>query len=53
MPLTITDRPAVILYADNGPGASTAPDVQQFRRLLGKAALALEVLILRNKIMMI
>jgi len=53
MPLTITDRPAVILYADNGPEASTAPDVQQFRRLLGKAALALEVLILRNKIMMI
>ena len=53
MPLTITDRPAVILYADNGSEASTAPDVQQFRRLLGKAALALEVLILRNKIMMI
>jgi len=53
MPLTITDRPAVILYADNGPEASTAPDVQQFRRVLGKAALALEVLILRNKIMMI
>jgi len=53
MPLTITDRPAVILYADNGPESSTPPDVQQFRRLLGKAALALEVLILRNKIMMI
>ncbi len=53
MPLTITDKPAVILYADNGPDASTAPDIQQFRRLLRKAALALEVLILRNKIMMI
>jgi type II secretion system (T2SS) protein E len=53
MPLTINDRPAVMLYADNGPDASTAPDIQQFRRVLRKAALALEILILRNKIMMI
>jgi hypothetical protein len=53
MPLTITDRPAVILYADNGPDASKAPDVEGYRRLLRKAALALEVLILRNKLMMI
>jgi hypothetical protein len=53
VPLTITDRPAVILYADNGPDASRAPDVEGYRRLLKKAALALEVLILRNKLMMI
>ncbi len=53
MPLTITDKPAVILYADNGTDASGAPDIQQYRRLLKKAALALEILILRNKIMMI
>ncbi len=53
VPLSITDRPAVILYADNGPDATTAPDIQRYRRLLRKAALALEVLILRNKLMMI
>ena len=53
MPLTITDRPAVILYADNGPDTAAAPEIQQYRRLLKKAALALEILILRNKIMMI
>lgn len=53
VPLSIADRPAGILYADNGPDASMAPDIQEFRRLLKKAALALEILILRNKIMMI
>ena len=53
MPLVITDKPAVILYADNGTDASGAPDIQQYRRLVKKAALALEILILRNKIMMI
>ncbi|HEU4403008.1 MAG TPA: hypothetical protein VFT43_12990 [Candidatus Polarisedimenticolia bacterium] len=53
LPLTIKDRPSVILYADSGPDASAGPDVQQYRRLLSKAALALEILILRNKIMMI
>jgi len=52
VPLTITDKPAVILYADNGPDAATAPDIARYRRLLKKAALALEILILRNKIMM-
>ncbi|MBI1950096.1 MAG: hypothetical protein HYS34_01880 [Acidobacteria bacterium] len=53
VPLTIAERPAGILYADNGPDASMAPEVREFRRLLKKAALALEILILRNKIMMI
>jgi len=53
MPLTIAERPAGILYADNGPDSSKAPDVQEFRRLLKKASIALEILILRNKIMMI
>ena len=43
----------MILYADNGPDTAAVPDVQLFRRLLSKAALALEVLILKNKIMMI
>ncbi len=53
LPLKIKDRPAVILYADDGPDTGKAPDIQIYRRLLSKAALALEVLILRNKIMMI
>lgn len=53
LPLSIMDRTAVILYADNGPEAGRPPHTQSFRRLLKKAALALEVLILRNKIMMV
>ncbi len=53
VPLALLGRPAVILYADNGPETAFAPDIQEFRRLLQKAALALEVLILKNKIMMI
>jgi MshEN domain len=53
LPLTIKERAAVILYADHGSETGPAPDIQLYRRLLQKAALALEVLILRNKIMMI
>jgi type II secretion system (T2SS) protein E len=53
VPLSLLGKPAVILYADNGPEASFSPDIRQYRRLLQKAALALEVLILKNKIMMI
>ncbi len=52
-PLSIMDRPAVILYGDNGPETGRGSDIQIFRRLLAKGALALEVLILRNKITMI
>jgi hypothetical protein len=53
VPLTIKDRPSVILYADKGSESSRAPEIGEFRRLLQKSSLALEVLILRNKIMMI
>jgi hypothetical protein len=53
VPLSIMERTSVILYGDNGPETGRGPDIQVFRRLLAKAALALEVLILRNKIMMI
>lgn len=53
IPLAIMERTAVILYADDGPDTSRVPEIQQYRRLLQKASLALEVLILRNKIMMI
>ena len=53
LPLSIKDRAAVILYADKGSETGAAPEIAEFRRLLQKASLALEVLILRNKIMMI
>jgi len=53
LPLVIKEKPSVILYADNGPDVALVPDIQMYRRLLHKAALALEVLILRNKIMMV
>ncbi len=53
LPLSIKDRAAVILYADRGSEAGPAPEIGEFRRVLQKASLALEILILRNKIMMI
>lgn len=53
MPVTIKGRPTVILYADNGSFAAAAPDIDAFRRALHKASLALEILILKNKIMML
>jgi hypothetical protein len=53
MPLMIKDRPSVVLYADNGADGSGAPEIGQFRRALRKAGLALEILILKNKIMML
>ncbi|HEV8202259.1 MAG TPA: hypothetical protein VGS03_19795 [Candidatus Polarisedimenticolia bacterium] len=51
LPLRIKDRPAVILYADNAGEAGAALDVTPLRRLLAKASLALEILILRTKIL--
>jgi hypothetical protein len=51
LPLRIKDRPAVILYADNAGETGTAADVTALRRLLAKASLALEILILRTKIL--
>jgi hypothetical protein len=50
VPLLIKDRPTVILYADNAADLATTPDIPTLRRLLAKASLALEILILRNKI---
>jgi hypothetical protein len=50
LPLTIKERPMVILYADDGSERGGSPDIPSARRLLAKAALALEILILRNKI---
>ena len=53
MPLKIKDRPAVILYTDNHNDPTGSPDIPQFRRALHKASLALEILILKSKIMML
>ncbi len=50
LPLLIKERPTVVLYADSGAEPSAQADIAMLRRLLGKAALALEVLILKNKI---
>ncbi|HKQ98756.1 MAG TPA: hypothetical protein VJV75_12840, partial [Candidatus Polarisedimenticolia bacterium] len=50
MPLVIKDRPTVVLYADHGPDSQPATIIPDLRRLLAKAALALEILILRRKI---
>jgi hypothetical protein len=50
VPLLIKERPTVILYADNAADFATTPDIPTLRRLLGKASLALEILILKNKI---
>jgi hypothetical protein len=51
MPLRIKERPTVVLYADNAADPSAPPDIPLLQRLLAKAALALEILILRNKIL--
>ncbi len=53
LPLTIKGRPGVILYADHGNDRTPPPDITLFRRAMRKAALALEILILKNKIMMV
>jgi len=50
MPLAIKDRPTVMLYCDTAADAAAAADRTPIQRLLAKATLALEVLILRNKI---
>ena len=51
LPLRIKDRPAVILYADHAGESGPAPEVATLRRLLAKASLALEILILKTKIL--
>jgi len=50
MPLSIKDRPTVMLYCDTAADAAAAADRTPIQRLLAKASLALEILILRNKI---
>jgi hypothetical protein len=49
-PVLIKGRPTLVVYADNESEGGWHPDLPAFRRLLAKAALALEILILKNKI---
>jgi hypothetical protein len=53
IPIQIKGRLIALLYGDNGTGRREEPDILLFRRLAQKASLALEILILRNKIEMI
>ena len=53
VPIHIKGRLIALLYGDNGTGRREEPDIALFRRVAQKACLALEILILRNKIEMI
>ncbi len=53
VPLIIKDRVLALLYGDYPGTRREEPDIALYRRLVQKATLALEVLILRNKIMML
>ncbi len=53
IPIHIKGRLIALLYGDNGAGRREEPDIALFRRVAQKASLALEILILRNKIEMI
>jgi hypothetical protein len=53
LPISIKGRLIALLYGDLSANRREEPDVPVFRRLVQKAVLALEILILRNKIGMI
>jgi type II secretion system (T2SS) protein E len=53
IPILIKGRLIALLYGDHGAGRREEPDIALFRRVSLKASLALEILILRNKIEMI
>ncbi|HEU5180912.1 MAG TPA: hypothetical protein VFW45_08975 [Candidatus Polarisedimenticolia bacterium] len=53
VPLMIKERVLALLYGDYPGARREEPDIALYRRLVQKATLALEVLILRNKIMML
>jgi Type II secretion system (T2SS), protein E, N-terminal domain len=50
VPVQIKNRLIAIIYGDNGAVRREEPDIALFRRLAQKAGLALEILILKNKI---
>ncbi|MGA2193273.1 MAG: hypothetical protein ABSG42_07880, partial [Nitrospirota bacterium] len=49
-PLVIKDKVVAVLYGDNG-GGSTVGDVKRLKALMTKASMALEILILKTKIL--
>jgi hypothetical protein len=51
MPLTILDRIVVFLYLEGEP-EQLAARLPELQRLIAKASMAFEILILRNKILM-
>lgn len=51
VPLLIKDRVVAVLYGDNGLGKIGEVDLGSLRRLTLQAAMALEILILRSKIL--
>lgn len=50
-PLVIKDKVVAAIYGDNGPGSMTRCDAAFFISLMAKAAMSLEILILKNKIL--
>jgi MshEN domain len=50
-PLVIKDKVVAVLYGDNGPGSMTRCETDFFISLMSKAAISLEILILKNKIL--
>lgn len=51
LPLLIKDRVVAVLYGDNGSAPLNTLDMEQLRRQTLQAAMALEILILRTKIL--
>ena len=51
VPLRVKDRVAGWLYADDGGNKITTPDIPSIQTLCSRAGLALQILILRNKIL--
>jgi len=50
-PLIIKGKVVGVLYGDNGSGALITGDIDRLRKLMAKASMSLEILILKNKIL--
>ena len=50
LPVYVNDRLVAILYADGGPGGRIRGSIEEYRRLVRKLSLALNMLILKMKI---
>jgi hypothetical protein len=51
VPVVLKGRTAAVIYGDDGPGSSQQVDRDQLTDLAGKVAAALEILVLRRKIL--